>query len=59
MDTNTILNCLLDCTLIGLIIYVAIIGIIAARKMDKIEDTCNNILLNRKTNIKQKKNDNN
>jgi hypothetical protein len=44
---NTIINCALDCTLIGIIIYVAIIGIVASRKMDGIIYKLDKILTNK------------
>ena len=54
---DTIINAAIDVALIGLIIYVAIIGIVASRRMDGIINKLDTILSNRKTNIKQNKNE--
>lgn len=56
---DTIVNAALDIALIGLIIYVAIIGIVASRRIDGIINKLDTILSNIKPNTKQNKNENN
>lgn len=51
---DTITNAALDIALIGLIIYVAIIGIVASRRIDGIINKLDKILSNIKPNTKQK-----
>lgn len=48
MDTNIIINTTIDVVLIGLIVYVAIIGILINYRLDSIKHKLESILPNKK-----------